>query len=227
MPLARILQMHGTLMQKSTTLVALMLCTSMAMLSCRHGDKDSTEVSSASASSADAASNPNNLTHPQTANEFATRIYVSTIPQQPSEKIVECIEQITAIGKESANQDDMQKAVFSTQSLFAQNLPLYHNCFYQLAARLDNRLAQGGPLVSELAHEFFETTQAMWIMAKALDRVTGKKAYYSYLKQRYIQISRDVFGRNVAPLGDGFDEKRKPGGNIKQTNEKAAGPYKQ
>ena len=219
--------MRRTLLRISTQFIALTLCSTVAVFSCRHGDKKKSATNSASENLADPTSNPNNLTHPQTANEYATRIYVSTVPQQPAEKIAECIEQITAIGKESANQDDMKTAVIATQSLFAQNLPLYHNCFYQLAARLDNRLAQGGPLVSELAHEFFETTQAMWIMAKALDRVTGKKAYYSYLKQRYVQISQDVFGRHVAPLGDAFDEKKSPGGNIKQSNEKAAGPHKQ
>ena len=218
--------MRGTLNEKSTSFLILMLCTSVAVLSCQHADKDSEDVSATNESIGN-ASNPNNLPHPQTANEFATRIYVSTVPQQPPEKIAECIEQIAAIGKESANQDDMQKAVVTTQTLFAQNLPLYHNCFYQLAARLDNRLAQGGPLVSELSREFFETTQALWIMAKALDKISGKKHYYSYLKQRYVQISKDVFGRHVAPLGDAFDEKKKPGGNIKQTNNKAARPHEQ
>ena len=211
----------------STQLLALLICTVIAAFSCMHGDKDSDPASSENEGKSDSVTGAKELTHPQAANEFATRIFVSTATQHPPEKITECIEQITAISKDSSNQDDMVKAIGTTQSLFAQNLPLYHSCFYQIAARLDNRLAQGGPLISELSKEFFETTHAMWIMAKALDRVTGQKAYYSYLKQRYVQISQDVFGRHVAPLGDGFDEKKKPGGNIKQTNEKAAGRYKQ
>jgi hypothetical protein len=214
------------LIQKSRFLTAVMLCISV-VFSCQHKDKGNDLNSSIEENKSSNEINPNSLKHPQTANEYATRVYVSTVTDQSPEKISECIEQITAISKESSNQDDMQKAVLSTQSLFNQNLPLYHACFYQLAARLDNRLAQGGPLLSELSREFFETTHAMWIMAKALDRVVGKKNYYSYLKQRYVQISRDVFGRSVAPLGDGFDEKKSPGGNVKQTNEKAAGPYKQ
>jgi len=217
--------MKMVLTQKPRSTAVLLLCLFTAVASCKHGGSSDSNLESTSDGTLD--DDPQNLRHPQAANEYATRVFVSTVTQQPPEKIEECIEQISVIGKESANQDDMLKAVTSSQPLFAQNLPLYHACFYQLAARLDNRLAQGGPLVTELAREFFETTQAMWIMAKALDKIVGKKNYYSYLKQRYIQISRDIFGRDVSPLGDAFDEKKKPGGNVNQLNEKAAGPYKQ
>jgi hypothetical protein len=210
---------------KTNVFFALTLCSYLAG-ACQHTNKDSDITGSDSDSENTSAEDATDLPHPQAANEFATRIFVSTTTQHPQEKINECIEQVSAIGRDSFNQDDMVKAVFSSQAIFAQNLPLYHSCFYQLSARLDNRLAQGGPLVTELSGEFFETIQAMWIMAKALDRVTGKKVYYTYLKQRYVQISRDVFGRQVAPLGDGFDEKRKPGENIKQSDNKAADPYK-
>ncbi len=213
--------------RKTKVLIALTLSTAPGVFSCRHGDRVSGPQSSDSEKSSIEIIESLNLTHPQAANEFATRIFVSTTVQQPEEKISECIEQIAAIGKDSANQDDMVKAIATSQPIFAQNFPLYHTCFYQIAARLDNRLTQGGSLVSELSSEFFETTQAMWIMAKALDQVSGKNVYYSYLKKRYVQISRDVFGRHVTPLGDGFDEKKKPGGNIKQTREKAAGRSKQ
>jgi hypothetical protein len=212
------------LQRKTSLLLTLTLCSYLAG-ACQHSDKDSDTASSDSDSENSETERTTNLPHPQAANEFATRIFVSTAAQHPQEKINECIEQVSAIGRDSFNQDDMVKAVASSQALFTQNFPLYHNCFYRLAANLDNRLAQGGPLVTELSGEFFETIQAMWIMAKALDKVSGKKVYYPYLKQRYVQISRDVFGRQVAPLADGFDEKRKPGGNVKQSDNKAAGPY--
>lgn len=163
------------------------------------------------------------MRHPQKANAWATRMLVNTSMQQPQDKISECIEQISAIAKDSGNQDDMAKAVSQTRALVSQNLPLYHHCYYQIAARLDDRLAKGGALMTDMAYQFFESTKAMWIMARALDEVTGKKLYFSYLKSRYIQISRDTFGRKVGPIGSGFDDKTSAGGGTTQPQSKAAG----
>lgn len=163
------------------------------------------------------------MRHPQKANAWATRMLVDTSMQQPQDKISECIEQISAIANDSGNQDDMVKAISQTRILVSQNLPLYHHCYYQIAARLDDRLAKGGVLMTDMAHQFFEASKAMWIMARALDAVTGKKTYFSYLKSRYIQISRETFGRNVNTIGSPFDSKINPGGETKQPQNKPAG----
>jgi hypothetical protein len=166
------------------------------------------------------------LKHPQKANAWATRVLISTSTDQPQEKIAECMEQIGAIARDAGNQDDMQRAIVQTRTLVSQNLPLYHQCYYQIAARLDDRLAQGGVLVTTMASQFFETMKAMWIMARALDAAAGGRRYFNYLKGRYIQISRDVFGRNVSPVALPFDEKITPGGGTTQPQSKPAGTVK-
>lgn len=164
------------------------------------------------------------LKHPREANAWATRVLVSTTNDQPQDKIFECMEQIAAIAKDAGNQEVMRDAIVQTKTMVGQNLPLYHQCYYQIAARLDDRLAQGGVLLTAMANQFFDTMKAMWIMARALDAAAGGRRYFNYLRGRYIQISRDVFGRNVSPVALPFDEKVSPGGGLAQPQTKPAGP---
>ena len=86
-------------------------------------------------------------------------------------------------------------------SLASADTELYHFCFYQLMVRLDDRLAVGGPLMTEVATNFIDGMKALWILAGGLDALSGQQHYFDYLRARYVQISKDVFGRDVVVVG--------------------------
>lgn len=148
--------------------------------------------------------------HPKHATASDTRTFLTTSPQPSVEKIAECIEQVTTLANEAGNQDDMVTAPEALKALVAIDTTLYHFCFYQLVNRLDERLAIGGPLMGELATVFFDTMKALWIMARALDRVTGQDRYFTYLRARYVQMSQDYFGRDVQVVAPPLGRPRPP-----------------
>lgn len=181
--------------------------------SCSASKGSDAEVQAAAAKAA-AAEVPANLEkdargleHPKKATAWHTRHLVTTTPQPAAERITDCIEQVTTIAEEAGNQDDMLAAPELVRALAVKDPALYHFCFYQLAGRLDERLQVGGPLMSEVATVFFETMKALWIMARALDlaaATTGaprEERYFSYLRKRYVDLSREYFGREVEIVG--------------------------
>jgi hypothetical protein len=146
------------------------------------------------------------LPHPKKPTAWDTRVLISTTPQPNSTKISDCFEQIHRIATDAGNQQDMLAAQSHVTNLAAQDVKTYHFCFYQMMVRLDERLDVGGPMMTELADAFFDNMKQLWLLARGLDQLGGQKLYFDYLQQRYVQQSRQYFGREVdvvgPPMGD-------------------------
>lgn len=147
---------------------------------------------------------------PKRATAWETRTFVMTKRQPSAEKLARCMEQVASIAAEAGNQDDLQTAPEELKALVASDAGLYHTCFFHLMVRLDDRLAVGGPVMTDLATLFFEQMKSLWILARALDQTTGVKHYFQYLQQRYIQLSRDYFGRDIQVVAPPLGERRVP-----------------
>lgn len=161
---------------------------------------------------------------PTQASAWHTRMLIASNPQPTAERVHGCIEQLSQISAESANQQDMMAAQSQITTLAANDPDLYHYCFFQLMVRLDDRLAVGGPLMSEVATSFFDSMRALWIMARGLDALTGRTRYFDYLQRRYVQISKDTFGRDVEVVGPPMGTVRSGYGQTAPTMTKPAGP---
>ena len=70
-----------------------------------------------------------------------------------------------------------------------------------MVLRLDERLDKGGALMSELAPAFLDGMKTLWIFARGLDALDGRTKYYDYLYTRYVQLSKQYFGRDVERIG--------------------------
>jgi hypothetical protein len=86
-------------------------------------------------------------------------------------------------------------------TLAAAQQQVYHFCFYQMVLRLDERLNKGGPLLSEMAPTFLAQMKTLWIFARGMDALDGNSKYYTYLYKRYVDLSKQYFGRDLQQLG--------------------------
>jgi hypothetical protein len=103
------------------------------------------------------------LPFPAQTSAWHTRMLIASNPQPTAERVYSCIQQLTQISEEAPNQQDMLQAQSQITTLAANDPDLYHYCFFQLMVRLDDRLAVGGPLMSEVATSFFDSMRALWI----------------------------------------------------------------
>ncbi len=163
------------------------------------------------------------LPHPKHATAWDTRMLIASNVQPTAERVYSCIRQVTQIADEAPNQQDMMSTQTQMTQLVATDQVLYHYCFYQLMVRLDDRLAVGGPLMTEVATSFFDTMRAMWILARGLDAFNGRQIYFDYLQKRYVQISKDTFGRDVQVVGPPMGSVRSSFGTMAPVGSKPAG----
>ncbi|TWW09652.1 hypothetical protein E3A20_12230 [Planctomyces bekefii] len=134
------------------------------------------------------------------------------------------MDELSARNAESSNQDELLQAPQGLGSLVSQDLQTFHFCFFQIVNKLDERLAIGGPLMSEVASIYFETMKGLWILARSLDQVTGSNRYFSYLRVRYVQISKEIFGRDIEVVAPPLSERpSSPGTAGKKGHAKPSG----
>ncbi len=160
-------------------------------------EPDALSVAAATAGAGDDGRIGDGLLHPQEASAWATRVLVMTTPQPPAARVSGCLEQLRALAHEAADQQAMMLAEEQLAKILVKDPQLYHFCFYQMAVALDERLNARASLFDDLAPAFFDSMRGLWIFARALDRGGGGTRYFDYLKRRYVQISKTVFGREL------------------------------
>lgn len=137
------------------------------------------------------------LPHPAKPSAWHVRTFVTTQPQPPVAKVTACIEQVAAIAKDAENEQGLAAGQIQVGNLIGTDLAVYHYCFYQMMLRLDMRMEAGGPLMDDLATAFFDGMRRLWILARALDAGMGRDTYFKFLARRYIDMSRQYFGRYI------------------------------
>ena len=122
-------------------------------------------------------------------------------PQPPTTQISSCIEQINSIGENAQSQEEMVISRNQLVPLVESNQFLYHFCFFTIMAQVDQKLLEGGPVMTQQAPMFLAAMRSLWILASSLDSVDEERKYFSYLKKRYIQLSEEIFGRQLETIG--------------------------
>lgn len=145
---------------------------------------------------------------PETANARDTRLLLvtSTLPAQ--DRLQSCQNEMKALAQNIRNLEDLILQKKRILYEIGQNSNLYHWCFFKLVTVLDNKLQNDDLGIRlEVRYQNFNLyMKALWILAAALNDTLSTRRYLVYLRTRYIQISRDFFGRQIdvirAPLGD-------------------------
>lgn len=137
------------------------------------------------------------LVHPAKPTAYATRVLLTTANLPLATDLAKCADEMKAIANKASNKDLLAQAQMSLMNTISSNPTLYHYCFYNMMMELDQKLDQGGPIMTDLADQFFAGFRALWILGRTLDASSGTSAYFDYLRKRYVQISKDYFGRNL------------------------------
>jgi hypothetical protein len=184
------------------------LSLTLVLTACTHTqDEDQSEEELYDEDGAESSENLlQDLPHPRKPTAFATRVLISISDLPPAGNLLACSEEITAISKQATSQEQLLKAQMAVSQMVTNNQSLYHFCYYNMMAELDQKLSVGGPVMTEMASTFFTSFRTLWILSRALDTSTGKSVYFDYLRKRYVQISKDYFGRDVEIYAPAFRE---------------------
>ena len=163
---------------------------------------------------------------PKEATAWETRKLLVTSKLPSIELLNNCQEELRALASDAGSQDDMLRLQKNIRLAAARNPELYHWCFYRTATLIDWSLERDeGILPREKMPRLFARFKALWALGLALDSIYGTKRYFSYIRIRYIQISRDYFGRPLevitTPLGQPYKStdsgsKKKEAGEFKE-----------
>jgi hypothetical protein len=137
------------------------------------------------------------LSHPKDATAWNTRRLILSVRQPSASDISGCFETVVGAMKAAQNLQALEDASVSLQGNISKNSDVYHWCFYQMMADLDEKLDKNLPLMSEKAELFLERMSQLWVLGTALSDATGTDLYVKYLRTRYTDISQTTFGRRL------------------------------
>jgi hypothetical protein len=161
------------------------------------------------------------LPHPSSPTAWNTRALIMTTPHPPEARLITCHNEMLAIAKNALSDEAMVWALERVSTEISANVGLYHWCFYNSMMLLDNKLLNDGMglLLDQKAKNFALSFRALWILALSLEEVRRDPArpYFEFLKVRYLELSRDYFGRELNVVGRPFGEELKR----RQMNKKA------
>ena len=159
------------------------------------------------------------LAHPKEATAWSTRRLIMTAKQPNSGSIQSCLDTVESLAMRATNLEALADAATDLRSDVAKDIALYHWCFYQMMASLDEKLEQPLSLMDEKAELFLDRMSRLWILAGALDGNSRSTVYTKYLRSRYTNISLQTFGRLLENMDSGVT----PAGN--STRGKSAGYF--
>ena len=91
--------------------------------------------------------------------------------------------------------------------------------------QLDEKLRNDalGVLLEDRSLTFSKEMKSLWILALALDKATGSKKYFAYLRTRYLDLSKDFFARDLEIFAPPMGTKKKRQENKNSQRKKPAG----
>lgn len=169
-------------------------------------DDGSEEDSVESSLTIDSGDGP--LAHPVAPSKWRTQELMLRASLPNYEKLQACQTEVRALGAKAINRELLLESRNILAQAVNRNKVIYHWCFYLTAMQLDNQIDKLDVKVSFLDKYklFIKEMKGLWILARALDATFGSKRYFGYIRSRYIDMTRDYFGRDLtvisAPLGD-------------------------
>lgn len=145
--------------------------------------------------------------HPKHASAWETQALLLAHKQPDLENIANCQSDISLIAADANNERAILSAKKNILVKIEKNAEIYHWCFYSMMRGLDAEIDKTEFTMKERVQLFLEKMRQLWILARALDQFHGENQYFSYLRQRYVQISQNSFGRVLNVIGNSLDER--------------------
>jgi hypothetical protein len=168
----------------------------------------------------------NGLSYPQTTDfdEIQRLLIKNRTPDQENLKL--CRGEIESLSDKVTNVTDLVSQRKSL-SYEVNNKPnFYHWCFYYTMFTLENELMEDnlGTSISDKYKAYNKSIKGMWLLGDSLSYHMGNSIYIRQLRSKYLELSRNYFGRDLE-TGVSFDEYeriespsrlKKPAGNATQ-----------
>ena len=163
------------------------------------------------------------LPHPTSPSAWNTKVLIMTQPRPADIYLARCHNEIQAIAANAGSAETMTWAEKRIAAEIRGRLRLYHWCFYNSMMLLDGKLANDGMglLLNDQVRNFNLAIKSLWILALALDRASGTRVYFDFLRARYLELARDFQGRDLMVLSPPFGRSGKPPVMDKKAGESA------
>jgi len=140
--------------------------------------------------------------HPRSANTWETKVLILTSNLPPVKSLNDCQAEITALSEDAGNGIRIMKVSNSLNGIVGTNPLLYHWCFYWMSRNLDLKLDYLGKSIDRKIDIFYRDMASLWALSRSLDRTRKVDFYFKYLRRRYIEVSKRVFGRPLEVVTD-------------------------
>lgn len=153
------------------------------------------------------------LSHPKISNAWNTKRLVLTEKTPSDEILVDCSQEMIALTKNIGNPEELLLVKEKIHLEIKKDPYLYHWCFYKSMIILDDKLLNDDlGLFFEIRNKnFLNRMRALWLLAVVLDRVRSTDKYFKYMRRRYIQLSKDFFGRDIVVVSSPFQGFKRSG----------------
>lgn len=168
------------------------VCMSLCMTACMSAQNDSVSEQSAVSSL-----QAEEFAHPEEDSAWATQALLLTEERLSEKDLKPCLDELASLADLPTVQSAWKERAEAWAAKVEDKPELYHWCYYQSFADLEQRLAAQTLSLAEKKVLFTDRMQVLWVLAFALQKALSERRYFSFLQNRYIKISKDVFGRDI------------------------------
>ena len=138
---------------------------------------------------------------PNDSSKWTIQTHVLSFKEQNEKLIDQCKNEVKQISENSRNHQALLLASSQLQSIIRSAPKSYHQCFFHLISSLDLLLDKTGLSFDRKMQGFLTKMNELWVFSTAMAKFTGNKKYIELTKERYINYSRQYFGRTLETIG--------------------------
>lgn len=137
--------------------------------------------------------------HPKHPRGWDTHVLIMDHKEEIKVTIDSCNEKLTSINLFDIDKNDIDQQVNHFVKIIEKSPLDYHWCFYLLHLELDKQIEDQNKTIHDKSLIFQKETSRLFFLAKGLDAFgkNNQTTYVDYLRERYISLSKNVFGRRL------------------------------
>lgn len=180
----------------------------IGMLGCKiFSNQDNDQQENAELNEAESKDSENDLSHPDKPTAWDTQTLLLRQNNRFSGEITKCQAELAEASELATNEESLINAKNTLIPIVEKNISPYHWCFYAMMRDLDTILDATTFTINQKADIFQKDIKKLWILARVLVTITNDDEYFDYLRQRYIDLSTQIFGRQIEVVGNSLDER--------------------
>lgn len=190
---------RGTNDLKYLSLISLTLVFSLSCTTTAKKNNDDSELNDEDLGEGSDVMDPE-YPHPTQVSASSTKQLLITHDQPSAQDLDACRANLLSSANATTSVPALAAATENFDMLISESPSKYHWCFYQILSQLDDSLASTTLELTQKYQTFVNEVKILFILAQALDAKISPPVYCQYLKLRYVDISRNYFGRRLSVI---------------------------